>query len=147
MKVSNCCGAIESPHWLDAGVCPWCREGCEYVTEDQDDKETMRACVQGGGDCDNAGWGSSKPYGVVVAALPDASVEGAPLAPVGVACHRGVGGNGTQESALRRLARRKIRRVLRLYPTVKMAHDLAHLYYVKKSVAMDELAMIQKGAL
>ena len=41
-KVSNCCGASDGPatqdgpHWSDIGICPECKEHCEFVKEDEE---------------------------------------------------------------------------------------------------------------
>ena len=41
MSVSNCCGAedgctsLDGPSWSDIGICPDCREHCEFIEEDE----------------------------------------------------------------------------------------------------------------
>lgn len=42
MRVSDCCGAhdgacgIDGPDFSDVGICPECREHCEFVEEEED---------------------------------------------------------------------------------------------------------------
>lgn len=43
MKISNCCGASPKSNGdcdtEDFGICPECREHCEYIEEDEDNEE------------------------------------------------------------------------------------------------------------
>lgn len=44
-KVSNCCGAedgatsLDGPSWSDIGICPVCRDHCEFVEDDYFEEE------------------------------------------------------------------------------------------------------------
>lgn len=41
--VSDCCGApdepvsLDGPSWGDLGICPQCREHCDFVEEEEED--------------------------------------------------------------------------------------------------------------
>jgi hypothetical protein len=43
MSRSDCCGALDGeatedgPSWSDVGICPDCREHCEFVDEEQEE--------------------------------------------------------------------------------------------------------------
>lgn len=46
MKVSNCCGAAPRSNGdcdtMDLGICPQCKEHCEYVKEEEGTSTTIR---------------------------------------------------------------------------------------------------------
>jgi hypothetical protein len=41
MKVSSCCGAaVTNPMMLDYGICPDCKDHCEFEDYDSDDEDS-----------------------------------------------------------------------------------------------------------
>lgn len=48
-KISDCCGAaVTNPIMLDLGICPDCRDHCDFVNEDDDSHIYNDFCNQGG---------------------------------------------------------------------------------------------------
>ena len=44
MTISDCCGA-EAGEFLDIGICPCCRENCEFIEDEEDEeKEEPAPC-------------------------------------------------------------------------------------------------------
>jgi len=42
MKVSNCCGyEIGDPHYLDIGICPDCKEHCDFEEIDEEEETDL----------------------------------------------------------------------------------------------------------
>lgn len=42
-KISDCCGATATdPIMLDYGICPECKDHCEYINQEEDDTDNSQ---------------------------------------------------------------------------------------------------------
>ncbi len=48
-RLSDCCGAPGVGEYLEAGICPECREHCEFVDDDPTNKEPSRLSAEATG--------------------------------------------------------------------------------------------------